>query len=233
MSTPRDSKLTDEELLGQLLETYEASRGKGSQSYRDYMRTRGQNPAAVYDTAMAEAYRLYDHAKAGYGVDGEQLAAGGGASGYAAYLNALRNTRLAERQKDAANAQREAVHANESGYASYLKSLSEKLRTTVNGMRDQQIRQYNDAYAYTLAAGFDSDTAHLAAELVGKMEAKPLSDADKNTRIRLLREMVDLCLPRDAAYNYALSCGMSAEAATELADMCTSVLEGRDPTRYQ
>ncbi len=222
----RDSSLKDEERLDKFIRQFELSRGVGSDSYAAYLRIQGKPATALYQDAVTTANRRYDRALSGYGTNAETLAAMGGASGYAAYLNRAAAQSLAADKKEAVGLRADIDRENESGYAAYLSTLSNKLRTTVDSMRAQQIRQYNDAYAYTLAAGFDNDTAHLAANLVEGMESKPLSATEKNIRMRLLREMIDLSLPRDAAYNYAMSCGIDAEAAAELADMCASVLGG-------
>ncbi len=229
----RDSSLTSKRELDALIQKFESARAVGSGAYASYLRTHGTNPTTAYLRNVKEATSHYDRSLSNYGSEAESLARGGVPSGYAAYLNLAAEGTLNTAKSKGKSALVRTAEENESGYASYLNNLSGKLRTTVNRMRTQGIRQYNDAFAYTVAAGFDADTADAAAALVSKIEAKPLTNADRNTRVRLLREMIDLSLPRDAAYNYALACGLDANAAAELADMCTSVLEGREETRYQ
>ncbi len=228
----RESALTDKTRMAQFLAKYKASRGAGSQGYADFMKARTKTSDSAYAAALSDARIRHERSLAGYGVDGEQLMRRGGADGYAAYLDNAADARLLSDTRQAERSYTADRESENQDYREYLESRATALRTTINSMRMQGIRNYNDAYAYTLTAGFDSDTAHLAADLVGAMEAKPLNVNAQNMRKNLLEQMVRLSLPRDAAYRYALSCGISAEEAAELADACELALGRYTETLY-
>ncbi len=221
----RESALKEQETLAAFIKKYQESRGVGSQNYAAYLKTYGTSADRAYGEALTAAHRTVERTAPRYGTGGESLAKAGSSSGYAAYLDTLSRRALDAKRKEALALYTEADAENQKGYAEYLSRLSSSLGTTINRMRSQSIREYNDAYAYTLAAGFDDETAHLAADLVTGMEDVPASLNEQKLRQNLLERMVYLGLPRDVAYDYALSCGVTSTVAAELAEACKKALE--------
>ncbi len=228
----RDSKLKNDALLEDFIKQYQATRGVGTQSYADYLRNYGKNAAKLYNDAYTAAHRTHDRSRAGYGIRGEELANLGGAGGYAAYLDrAARNT-LARDTRQARETGDRAMTENLTGYSAYLENESDRLRRTVNNMREKGLVVYEDAYAYALTAGISPENADLAAKLIDGMEEEKLSPAETNARSALLQQMVDLYLPLDAAYNYAMASGLDSKSARDLAETAAYILANREIQRY-
>ncbi len=228
----RDSAFKNQERINSFLKTYEETHKVGGKSYVDYIRTRGKNARDIYTDAQTDAHRTHDRTLSTYGEHAESLGRAGGVAGYADYLNSEAASILATKKAAARHTSMEAQQENLNGYADYVRSETGKMRTIINQMRTQGIVGYNDAYAYALATGMEDSFARLAADLIDGMEAKPLSNAEQSARNNLIREMVELSLPRDAAYQYAMSCGIDSKSAADLADQVTEVLTKREQNRY-
>lgn len=125
-----------------------------------------------------------------------------------------------------------AEDQTKSGYASYLTQRNQATLKLANTLLNRGVRDYDTAYAYALASGADETGAEIAARLSEQLRADSDPASLISLRVRILTRLVSLELPQDAAYNYALSCGVSEEVAEELARAASNALNNRWGNHY-
>ena len=70
----------------------------------------------------------------------------------------------------------------------------------------------------------------MMATLVSSLGVKSKNTATVKQRTTILSHIIKLNLPRDAAYIYALSCGVGEDVAAAIADSSAIAL-GKDPNK--
>jgi hypothetical protein len=215
--------------LQDFLKLYEKVRGSHSASYATWLSQNGLNPTSDYDEALTDANRVYDRALSGYGSRAEQLAqAGLSGSGYSDYLTGQAYATLQTARQNALDSLQENIRKNASSYASYLESQGQSTKSMLGTLQNKGITDYDTAYAYALSGGLDEASATLTATLISQMKNKASNSATVKQRVTILNRLVELNLPRDAAYSYAISCGVGEEIASELADAATEALNQKN-----
>ncbi len=182
-----------------------------------------------YQKAVGEAEELYHRNLSTYGVTGEQLARNGlGVGGYGDYLTMA--------AKEAGDAAKEAAYRTyltdkreeKEDYSAYLKQVSDRTTQAIKALLGLGVQDATTAKQYALGLGLGERDADLVSTLVGEMGDKKIpSDAEKSIRLRILNQAVELMLPVDATYAYALSCGMTEEDAAEISQAVKAVLDGK------
>ena len=205
--------------LEQFLTLYERQTGGSSQSYAKWMAQNGYTPRQDYNEALTDASRTYDRSLAGYGVTAEALGQMGLTdSGYSAYIDQTAKDRLAQSTAKAQTEYADTMAKAERGYAAYLRSQGSRIKSAISALNREGIQDYDTAYAYATAAGLDKGSATTLATYVANMTNRAVSQTAIRQRMSMLTQMVRLNLPKDVAYQYALSCGVTEDVAKELAE---------------
>ena len=221
-----DNKSSHEAFLDayQRREQYDLGAG-----YAEWLKSNGSKTDASYAAAVKDATLAYDRALEGYGAKGEKLVGLGlDEGGYSAYLSSQR-----AHVRDAALAEaREQYDADrltdEKGYAAYLRSRNSQTATLFKSLTASGISDYQTAYDYAISMGATPDNAEMVAILAGEWADKTeVSGSEGVMRLRVIGSIIDLELPHDAAYAYALACGLNDSTAKEVADAATDALEKR------
>ncbi len=212
--------------MQEYLDLYESLRGSGS--YSKWLKQQGVTPKDARGE-IGNALSDYLRGLPTYGAKAESLGQKGlGKSGYSHLLAEEEGQKLSGRIANAKQDAREAMGEHLPTYYEYLTRMGEGAEGVVEELRTQGISTYDTAYAYSLNAGLDKDTAALTATLLSNMESKPKNAATVQQRATILNRMLELDLTRDAAYAYALSCGVGEEVAKELADAVYTVAAGQE-----
>lgn len=208
------------------LDLYESLRGPSG--YSRWLREQGIDPQGEAKALQNQARVEYARELPTYGARAESLGRTGlGNSGYAGYLKGEADQRLTARMQEAGAGARDTVQEGLSAYRDYLSRAGQEAEFVVTELQNQGIRAYDTAYAYSLNAGLDKDTAALTATLLSNMENKAKNAATVQQRATILNRMLELGLPRDAAYAYALSCGVGEDVAKELAEAVYTATVGQ------
>ncbi len=213
-----------------ILEAYQRQQAYDlGEGYAAYLKANGSATLDSYREAVQAAELAYARDREGYGARGERVASLGlNDSGYSAYLATAR-----EREREAAihEARKEydaASRLDEKGYAAYLKGRNQTTMSLFKHLTASGITDYETAYDYARSMGASSAHAEMIATLAGEWGDKALvSSSEGIMRLRVIDSIIDLELPPDAAYSYALACGLNESVAKELADVATEALEKR------
>lgn len=199
--------------------------------YTSWLRTYGADGKGTYARAMQAADAAYDRAESGYGARGEALArAGLTASGYGDYLRGVAYAERARAQESAAAARETTEAENRAAYAAYLAEQGERRKKVMSGVKWQGITTTEEAYAYAKTCGMGEEDARTIATLVGQMRASG-SGVSVHQKVTVMQYMVNLELPREVAYGYALSCGMSEEEAREMAEAADAAVTAKNKNK--
>lgn len=199
--------------------------------YTAWLRTYGADSKGTYARAMQAADAAYDRAESGYGARGETLArAGLTASGYGDYLRGVAYAERGRARETAAEARETTDAENRAAYAAYLTAQGERNRKVLNGVKRQGITTTEEAYAYAKTCGMGEEDARTVAALVGQMRANG-SGVSVHQKVTVMQYMVNLELPREVAYGYALSCGMSEEEAREMAEAADAAVAAKNKNK--
>ncbi len=205
--------------LENFLALYEREKGGSSPSYAKWMVQNGYTPLQDLQDGIEDAYRTYDRGSAAYGVTGEKLGqmhlAG---SGYSEYLDQKAKDRLGTDMAAAQEEYQETLGKADKGYAAYLRQQGSRTKSVIRSLDTQGVTDYDTAYAYGLISGLSGESAKIAATYITSITDKAVSQTVIRQRMSLLSQMIRLNLPKDVAYNYALSCGVTDEVAKELSE---------------
>lgn len=219
--------------IADYLKLYEKLRGGTSASYARYLAQSNVDPEGAYAKAVTAAKNTYARALSEYGTTAEKLARKGlGDSGYSALLAEGVRDRYQSALEQAERQRTQNVQQNISGYADYLLKEGKAAKSMVGELQNKGVSDFDTAYAYALTSGLDKDTATLTATLVGQMANKAAGTTAVKQRVTILRRLVELNLPRDSAYAYALACGVGDEVAGELADAATRAVQERNQNHH-
>lgn len=185
-------------------------------SYADYILKNGTDPAPVYADTLKNAITVYEKSLPTYGEAAEKLGRGGMAgSGYGAYLEEAAGEIMRSAEETAAKQAEAGARKNRSDYAAYLEGEREKAETlrkqVASSIGNKKIFDADTAYQYAVISGLgDSDAAATAtvATAVARDEKK------KEVTERAIR----YGLGYQAAYRYAVACGLDGEAAEMIAE---------------
>lgn len=199
--------------------------------YTAWLRTYGADGKGAYARAMQEADAAYDRAESGYGARGEALArAGLTASGYGDYLRGVAYAERARTRESAAVTRETTEAENRAAYAAYLTEQGKRRGEVLSGVKRQGITTTEEAYAYAKTCGMGEADARTIATLVGQMRASG-SGVSVHQKVTVMQYMVNLELPREVAYGYALSCGMSEEEAREMAEAADAAVTAKNKNK--
>ena len=219
------------ETLADFLSQYEKVMRVGSGSFAAYLTRNGINPNATYDQALKDARSTYERSISEYGTRAERLGrAGLTGSGYSDYLSGLAYSTYQGARERAGESRTDLMRESAGDYAGYIADLGEQNRKTLNALQTQGISDYDTAYAYAVSTGLDGDAAKMMATLVSSLGVKSKNTATVKQRTTILSHIIKLNLPRDAAYIYALSCGVGEDVAAAIADSSAIAL-GKDPNK--
>jgi hypothetical protein len=205
--------------LEDFLTLYEKEKGGSSPSYARWMAQNGYAPEQDLDAAIKDAYRTYDRGGAEYGVTAEKLGQMHLAdSGYSDYLDQAAKDRFGTDMRRAQEDYQETLGKASRGYETYLRQTGARTKSVIRALDTQGVTDYDTAYAYGLISGLTSESAKIAATYVETMTDRGASQTVIRQRMSLLSQMIRLSLPKDVAYSYALSCGVTEEVAKELSE---------------
>lgn len=201
----------------------------GGAGYAEWLKANGSKTDASYARAVTDANLSYDRALEGYGAKGEKLATMGlDEGGYSAYLSSQRELARDAALAEAREAYTEARQSDEKGYAAYLRARNSQTASLLKSLTASGISDYQTAYDYAIGMGATPDNAEMVASLAGAWSDKTeVSGSEGVMRLRVIGSIIDLELPPDAAYAYALACGLNDTTAKEVADAATEALEKR------
>ena len=204
--------------LEDFLNLYEKEKGSSS-SYAKWMTENGYSPEADLTEAIRDAYRTYDRSASAYGVTAEKLGQMHlSESGYGDYLDQKAKGRLSSEIRSAQEEYQDTLGEAKRGYATYLQEEGTRTKNVISSLDAQGVSDYDTAYAYGISSGLARESAKIAATYISQMSAEAVSQTTIRQRMSLLAQMVRLNLPKDVAYTYALSCGVTDEVAKELSE---------------
>lgn len=205
----------------------------GESGYAAWLAAYGTDAGAAYDASVREAERTYDRAGSGYGAQGEALGrAELTGSGYGDYLDGVAYAAKIRAQESAAEKRLEADKANRAGYAAYLTEQAERAQSTLNAIRLQKITDESIAYEYARTCGMGDEDARTISRLVGQMNTgEETSTSAVRQRVTIMQYMVSMEFTRDAAYAYALSCGVGERLARQMAEATESAVAAKNQNK--
>ena len=201
--------------------------------YAAWLAAYGTDAGAAYDASVREANQTYDRAGSAYGAGGETLGrAGLGSSGYGDYLDGVAYAEKIRAQESAAQKKLDIDKANREGYAAYLTAQAERAQSTLNAIRLQKITDEDTAYEYAKTCGMGEEDARMISRLVGEMNTgEETSTSAVRQRVTIMQYMVSMEFTRDAAYAYALSCGVGETIARQMAEATESAVEAKNKNK--
>lgn len=186
--------------------------------YASWLDLYGTDAKAAWGKAARAADIAYDRSGSRYGTRGETLArAGLTGSGYGDYLDGVAYATHARALSDAAERQVEGARENRRDYAAYLADEGKRRQSLLGSIKGQGITDAATAAAYARACGMSGADADMIGTLVGRMRESG-SGVTVHQKVRVMQYMVNQELPREVAYSYALTCGMTEEEAREMAE---------------
>lgn len=224
MAKSESSKTPYEQFVEAYLAKTKAEAGEG---YANWLNNNGSGAKETYANALRAAEIAYESSLGGYGVQGERTGRAG-IGGYSAYLDD--RARAARRDaKETASAAYEASRtADRRGYAAYLENKHARTMQIIKNLTNKGIGDYQTAYDYALAVGADPNLAGVIASVAGEWEGQTDGLTNSNLRLSILKRVVDLNLPEDASYRYALACGLDEESAREIAAAATQAIQNQN-----
>ena len=192
----------------------------GTKSYSDFLRGEADDSEYSYASALKNANKTYDRARAHYGASGEAAARRGlTGSGYSDYLDANAYSEMQKTKQDALEKKNVSDAQNRIKYADYLRTYEsereKKLRETIDRIAEYAPKNEELANEYALYSGLDTDIAKEVAALGIELGKKEMSAKDKQT---LINTLVTKSYSRGNLYYYLTAIGMSQDEANELAD---------------
>ena len=205
--------------LQEFLTLYEKGQGGAATSLKKWMSQNGYTPDADLNRSLKNALRTYDRSLPTYGTSAETLGQKHLTnSGFSDYLSEVAESGLSQDKAKAQAVYLETLEDAKKGYASYLTQIGSQAKEAVSSLDEAGVRDYDTAYAYGIANGLSKETASALGTYVTNMGDKPISQTAVRQRMSMLTQMIRLNLPKDVAYQYALSCGVADEVAKELAE---------------
>lgn len=196
--------------------------------YASWLELYGTDAKAAYAKAARAADITYDRAGSRYGARGEAVArAGLTGSGYGDYLDGVAYATHARALADAAEKQAETARQNRRDYADYLTAESKRRQSLLGSIKGQGITDEATAEAYARACGMSDGDAAVIGTLVGKMRESG-SGVSVHQKVKVMQYMVNQEMPREVAYSYALTCGMTEQEAREMAEATEAAVNAKN-----
>ncbi len=204
-----------------------ANRPKG---YSEYLSQTLDDAKSALDAAKGTAELDRRRSAPGYGALGESLGRRGlGTSGYADYLTDAAEGRYRNARENAEQGYADAKRRAEADYEEYLEQHSaeedESLRRAIRRMASDGIESYAEGYRYAVAEGLSGERAELFARMCDAYGSRDFRDGGTDTRIAILREIMQNGLDYESAYLYARAVGASGGIAKKIAEYAASVRE--------
>ena len=182
----------------------------------------------MYDHAAKAADITYARSDSRYGVRGETLArAGLTGSGYSDYLDGVAYATRAKALSDAAEQMADTTRRNRLSYAEYLEKQGTRRQSVLGGIKGQGITDAKVAGAYAKACGMSDEDAEIIGTLVGEMRESG-SGVSVHQKVKVMQYMVNLEMPQETAYAYALTCGMTEKEAREMAEATEAAVKAKN-----
>lgn len=196
--------------------------------YASWLKQYGTDAAKVYADAARAADGTYARSGSRYGARGESLGRSGlTGSGYGDYLDGVARSDRAKALEDATAAGEAAAEGNRRGYAEYLVKQGTRRKSILSSIRGQGITDPEVATAYAAACGMNETDAALVGSLVGQMRESG-SGVSVHQKVKVMQYMVNIGMPRETAYVYALSCGMTESEAREMAEAAEAAVNAKN-----
>lgn len=196
--------------------------------YAAWLKLYGTDAQAAYDTAARAADNAYDRSGSRYGARGEALArAGLTDSGYGDYLDGVAYATRAKALSDAAERQATVARENRRSYVEYLEAQGERRQSVLGSIKGQGITNAEVAGAYARACGMSDEDAEMIGTLVGEMRESG-SGVSVHQKVKVMQYMVNLEMPMETAYAYALTCGMTEKEAREMAEATEAAVSAKN-----
>ena len=191
------------------------------EGYAAWVSRYGTDTDGIYREALRAANAAYARALATYGALGETLGrAGLTGSGYGDYLTGVAYAARASAEDAALKESYATEQKNRQSYAAYLTEQQDRAKDLLTTLRKEGVTDADLAYTYAKTCGISDENARTISTLIGKMSAAgtTASLSEIRERVTVLQYVIRAGLTRDAAYAYAISCGIRQDVAKELAD---------------
>ena len=224
MRTPKVSKLSD--YIDEYMKNRGSSSSKEIKSFSSWNTENGDTSLVEADRALVDARSELLRSQSGYGKNAEALASRGlMGSGYAKYLDSLALERYGEARAYVDTHKLALDSAAVKGYAEYLDEMQKQRRVIYYNAERELLKlttpDYETAYARAVELGLTPDEAtELATNTTARIRQKLMSSASKT--------VIENALTENQAREYALSIGLSALDADELARLAAKINEKAD-----
>ena len=212
-------------------------------SYESWAAKMGVDSKGIYERRLTDASTDYMKSKAEYGKISEALAGNGlSGSGYSDYITSRAYSDYQRAKDNAFSEYSENEIKNRLGYSNYVKETDGKHDSLIkdyvgylvkleNSDRDnayidtltnigkQNIIDYDTAYKLALESGLDETLAASVAEI-------GTSIVKNGIKTKVMDSVVRYSMNEDEARQYALSLGLDADTAEEIAEYADSINGG-------
>lgn len=195
-------------------------------SYADFLADRPKpNAIATKEQGLRRATARAARADAGFGAEGELLAARGLIdSGYREYLRSLKRSDAEAAVKEATDALALARSGESSAYRDYLAAYqaeqAKRKSSVVRAMRTQKITDFESGYRLGVESGLSASNAESAA-------AAGVAEATRRVRDEVIRTVLNRKMSQGHAILYARELGLSESVAQQIGAFAKALRDGQ------
>ena len=196
-----------------------------TESYKEWLEEQ-QKIAAEANQARAALASESARADVGYGQTAESLGqASVTDSGYAARLSERLNEQRSAAASDIAEKTASEQAESERAYLDRVTAAREKVKSA---LVSRHATDYASAYRYAIYNGLEKQEAKkVANEAILEVQDTDYTATSSTTRMQVLNRIISYQLGYDAAYRYALACGLNRTDAEAVARAANDVNQAR------